>query len=87
MPQATVQSSVVAEAWFAWHSMHKSIVWFRQMAQLSTTMSIYEQYHVSDFQPTHDRNVPHAHSATAFHCTKRKKKSSKHTHTPKQPSG
>jgi hypothetical protein len=39
MPQATVHSSLVAEAWLAWHSMHRSMIWLRQMAQLSTTMS------------------------------------------------
>lgn len=39
IPQATVHSSDVAEAWFAWQSMHKSMIWLRQMAQLSTTMS------------------------------------------------
>jgi hypothetical protein len=39
MPQATVHSSLVAEAWFAWHSMQRSMMWLRQMAQLSTTMS------------------------------------------------
>lgn len=38
-PQATVHSSEDAEAWFAWHSMQRSMMWFRQMAQLSTTMS------------------------------------------------
>lgn len=38
-PQATVHSSLVADAWFAWHSIHKSMMWFRQMAQLSTTIS------------------------------------------------
>ena len=39
MPQATVHSSLVADAWLAWHSMHRSMMWLRQMAQLSTTMS------------------------------------------------
>merc|ERR1719317_1848131 len=39
IPQATVHSSLVALAWLAWHSMHRSMMWFRQMAQLSTTMS------------------------------------------------
>merc|ERR1719251_392413 len=39
MPHATVHSSLVAEAWLAWHSMHRSMMWFLQMAQLSTTMS------------------------------------------------
>lgn len=38
-PQATVHSSLVAEAWLAWHSMQRSMMWFRQIAQLSTTMS------------------------------------------------
>lgn len=38
-PQATVHSSLVADAWFAWHSIHRSIIWFRQIAQLSTTIS------------------------------------------------
>ena len=52
-PQATVQSSVAEEDCWAWHSMHKSrkndvinqktlyspIMWLRQMAQLSTTIS------------------------------------------------
>lgn len=38
-PQATVHSSLVADAWLAWHSMHRSMMWFRQIAQLSTTMS------------------------------------------------
>eukprot|EP00416_Gambierdiscus_australes_P045564 CAMPEP_0171092830 /NCGR_PEP_ID=MMETSP0766_2-20121228/37613_1 /TAXON_ID=439317 /ORGANISM="Gambierdiscus australes, Strain CAWD 149" /LENGTH=94 /DNA_ID=CAMNT_0011551143 /DNA_START=31 /DNA_END=311 /DNA_ORIENTATION=+ len=38
-PQATVHSSLVWEPWFAWHSMQRSMMWFRQMAQLSTTMS------------------------------------------------
>jgi hypothetical protein len=67
MPHATVHSSLVAEAWLAWHSMptivsvrprylygvgyrylHRSMMWLRHMAQLSTTMS-------------------HAQRATAFH--------------------
>jgi hypothetical protein len=39
MPQATVHSSLVAEAWLAWHSMQRSMMWLRQMAQLSTTIS------------------------------------------------
>jgi hypothetical protein len=39
MPHATVHSSLVAEAWLAWHSMQRSMMWLRQMAQLSTTMS------------------------------------------------
>ncbi|EZA50006.1 hypothetical protein X777_11495 [Ooceraea biroi] len=38
-PQATVHSSLVADAWFAWHSMQRSIMWLRQIAQLSTTIS------------------------------------------------
>jgi len=51
-PQATLHSSEVAEDWLAWHSMQRSLkilkrveipyspmMWFRQMAQLSTTMS------------------------------------------------
>ena len=28
MPHATVHSSLVAEAWLAWHSMHRSTMWF-----------------------------------------------------------
>lgn len=39
IPQATVHSSLVAEAWLAWQSMQRSMMWLRQMAQLSTTMS------------------------------------------------
>jgi hypothetical protein len=39
IPQATVHSSEVADAWLAWQSMHRSMMWLRQMAQLSTTMS------------------------------------------------
>jgi hypothetical protein len=39
MPHATVHSSLVADAWLAWQSMHRSMMWLRQMAQLSTTMS------------------------------------------------
>lgn len=39
MPQATVHSSLVADAWLAWHSMQRSMMWLRQMAQLSTTIS------------------------------------------------
>merc|ERR1719340_127536 len=39
IPQATVHSSLVALAWLAWHSMQRSMMWLRQMAQLSTTMS------------------------------------------------
>lgn len=38
-PQATVHSSLVALAWFAWHSIQRSMMWLRQIAQLSTTMS------------------------------------------------
>lgn len=38
-PQATVHSSLVAEAWLAWHSIQRSMMWFLQIAQLSTTMS------------------------------------------------
>lgn len=68
-PQATVHSSLVAEAWLAWHSMHKSMMWFLQIAQLSTTISICEEirsltevgnkYFIDD--------LPHAQRATAFH--------------------
>lgn len=39
IPQATVHSSLVALAWLAWQSIHRSMMWFLQMAQLSTTMS------------------------------------------------
>lgn len=55
IPQAALHSSLVAETWFAWQSIpkdgdqirplnrkysaHKSMIWFLQMAQLSTTMS------------------------------------------------
>ena len=39
IPQATVHSSEVAEAWLAWQSIQRSMMWLRQMAQLSTTMS------------------------------------------------
>jgi hypothetical protein len=66
IPHATVHSSLVAEAWFAWHSipsrkldsisfrqhrgnLQRSMMWFLQIAQLSTTIS-------------------QAHKATAFHC-------------------
>ena len=28
IPQATVHSSLVALAWLAWHSMHRSMMWF-----------------------------------------------------------
>lgn len=42
-PQATVHSSLVALAWFAWHSMQRSIMWLRQIAQLSTTISEKEK--------------------------------------------
>lgn len=38
-PQATVHSSLVADAWLAWHSMQRSIIWLRHIAQLSTTIS------------------------------------------------
>eukprot|EP00307_Rebecca_sp_RCC1486_P012343 CAMPEP_0119434086 /NCGR_PEP_ID=MMETSP1335-20130426/50488_1 /TAXON_ID=259385 /ORGANISM="Chrysoculter rhomboideus, Strain RCC1486" /LENGTH=371 /DNA_ID=CAMNT_0007459937 /DNA_START=234 /DNA_END=1349 /DNA_ORIENTATION=+ len=38
-PHATVHSSEVADAWLAWHSMHRSMMWLRQIAQLSTTIS------------------------------------------------
>ena len=38
-PHATVQSSDVVLPWLAWHSIHMSIIWFRQMAQLSTSIS------------------------------------------------
>jgi hypothetical protein len=39
IPHATVHSSLVVVAWLAWQSMHRSMMWLRQMAQLSTTMS------------------------------------------------
>ena len=39
VPHATVHSSLLAPDWLAWHSMHRSIMWLRQMAQLSTWMS------------------------------------------------
>ena len=39
-PHATVHSSDDADPWLAWHSMHRSIMWLRQIAQLSTTMSV-----------------------------------------------
>lgn len=38
-PHATVHSSTPAALEFAWHSMHRSIMWFRQIAQLSTCIS------------------------------------------------
>lgn len=41
-PQATVHSSLVALAWLAWHSIQRSMMWLRQIAQLSTTMSVKE---------------------------------------------
>ena len=31
--------SLLFPTWLAWHSMHRSMMWFLQMAQLSTTMS------------------------------------------------
>lgn len=68
-PHATVHSSLVAEAWFAWHSMHRSMMWFRQMAQLSTTMSGREIGW--ELRPSWDASavldLPQAHRATAFH--------------------
>ena len=60
-PQATLHSSLVADAWFAWHSMHRSIIWFLHIAQLSTTISekivflmlikgdIFEKIHIEIF--------------------------------------
>lgn len=42
-PQATVHSSLVAEAWLAWHSIQRSMMWFLQIAQLSTTISTISQ--------------------------------------------
>ena len=42
-PHATTHSSDVWLAWLAWHSMHRSIMWFRQMAQLSTTISCHQK--------------------------------------------
>lgn len=39
MPHATVHSSLVVEPWLAWQSIQRSMMWLRQMAQLSTTMS------------------------------------------------
>lgn len=38
-PHAAVHSSPVAVAWFAWHSIHKSIRWLRHMAQVSFWIS------------------------------------------------
>ena len=38
-PQATVHSWAEAVPWFAWHSIHMSIMWFRHIAQLSTSIS------------------------------------------------
>jgi len=38
-PQATVQPSLEGAVWLAWHSIHESIIWFLQIAQLSTTIS------------------------------------------------
>lgn len=51
-PQATVHSSLVAEAWFAWHSIHRSIMWFRQIAQLSTTISGKQNHVQNDVEVT-----------------------------------
>ena len=34
IPQATVHSSLVAEAWLAWHSMHRSMMWFLRIAYI-----------------------------------------------------
>lgn len=39
LPHATVHSSLPSAEGFAWHSIHKSIIWLRHIAQLSTTMS------------------------------------------------
>ena len=38
-PHATLQSSVEADELLAWHSMQRSMMWLRQMAQLSTIRS------------------------------------------------
>jgi hypothetical protein len=51
IPHATVHSSLVVVAWLAWQSMHRSMMWLRQMAQLSTTMSQAQRataFHWSD---------------------------------------
>ena len=43
-----MHSWVGLEAWLAWHSIHRSMMWFLQIAQLSTTMSqdhILTQFH------------------------------------------
>jgi len=57
MPHATVHSSLVADAWFAWHSIHRSMMWFLQMAQLSTTMSQAQRATAFHFL-TSNRSVP-----------------------------
>lgn len=50
-PHATVHSSDDAEPWLAWHSMQSSMMWFLQMAQLSTTISAITV--VSALSPQH----------------------------------
>lgn len=48
-PHATVHSSETPEPWFAWHSIHSSMIWLRQIAQLSTWISQLQRHTLFHF--------------------------------------
>jgi len=55
----------------AWHSMQRSMMWLRQIAQLSTTMSKQQnKLGIKLIWRLSDRHQPQAHRATAFHWNK-----------------
>lgn len=56
-PQATVHSSLVADAWLAWHSIHKSMMWLRQIAQLSTTISVFQKKKSWGYVSTYNKKI------------------------------
>lgn len=83
-PHATVHSSVVALPWLAWHSMHRSMMWLRQMAHCERASEGAEgkrhrRQHATQrqklaasapLQPplTLSTTMSHDHRQTLFHC-------------------
>ena len=48
MPQATVHSSLVAEAWLAWHSMQRSMMWFLIISLNLRLLKLFTRLKVPD---------------------------------------
>ena len=69
IPQATVHSSLVAEAWFAWHSMHRSMMWFLRIAYIRRLEKYLKNWLIPADRTVVHNNIPRpkSHCVPFFH--------------------